>query len=196
MEIALLITAAITIIAVVLYWRYRATDITPNLEKGDIVLELPVREMQADFGRTIKATLAGKTVEVPLPQRTREGDIVRVKWHGRRIFRHAYFKVHITDPFVPAGSTPFARLPEPAINPPKPIHSNKVKDILGGRRIIDLVPHSKEGKSMRNRLLISCLKDERAAEGELQVSLKEYPEATLEELYEHTLFKLHRPHKW
>ncbi|MBD0370474.1 MAG: hypothetical protein ICV60_06530 [Pyrinomonadaceae bacterium] len=197
MEIALLAIAALAIIAAALYWRHRATDTTPNPEKGDIVVELPVREMQADFGRNIKANLAGKTVEVPLLERTREGDIVRLKWKGRGLFRHAYFRVHITDPSVPPDSASSAVLPTlPVEKPPAPVKSNKVKDILGGGRIIDLQPTSATCTSMRNRLLVSCLKVERKAEAELQTALKECPDGTLEELYEHALFKLHRPHKW
>ena len=195
MELALLVIAIIAIIAAALYWRNRASDTTPNPDKGDVVLELPIREMQADFGRTVRANLAGKAVEVALPQGTREGDIIRLKWKGPRLLRHAYFKVHITDPSVPPGPTTSVRLPEPSA-PAKLIRSNRVKDILSGRRIVDLAPMSEAGTNMRNRLLISCLNDERKAEGELQVSLKECPNATLEELYEHTLFKLHRPHKW
>ncbi|MEP0872779.1 hypothetical protein NDA01_23445 [Trichocoleus desertorum AS-A10] len=108
MEIIWLALATLLALGIYLGYRHRRIiDLTPNVKKGDILQEILVREIQADFGTTKQLNIKGKTVVLSIPQGSIAGDILRLKWHGRYPFRHAFFLLKVIDSSVTSSSSSF-----------------------------------------------------------------------------------------
>jgi hypothetical protein len=95
--VLLLLIFLIARFAYIKWYHKRQSDVNPNLQKGDIVSVISIKEMQADFGINLDIEFKGKPLRLSVPQSSRNGDLLRLKWHGKSRFRHAYFLIEIVN---------------------------------------------------------------------------------------------------
>jgi hypothetical protein len=206
------ILGSIIVYYIVAHRRQRRIDITPNISKGDILCEVPIREMQADFGANIQVNIKQKNIKLSIPQGSIEGDLLRLKWHGKYPCRHAYFLIHVIDPSVSLDSV-FFRAPKvrdiilssdtsgARVSLPTPDPSTLKKssrslasqlDTLHTPSVVNELPIPSELNALKNRLLQLLYGNKDTYERLIEFEHKQNPDKSEIEVYQDAIDRLQR----